>query len=105
MDRTDVSGGRLPPPGLQAPQVRADAKLSWIVQVTQRPGCSCFATSVSTLTTGSQARVRATGCLLTAGAGELLRASLRATGTRTRIEVSERPSTETEIVRVCSALA
>src|SRR3954449_216632 len=71
-------------------------------QVTQRPGCSCFATSVSTLTTGSHATVRATGCLLTAAAGAVLRASLRvcATGTRTRTEVSERPSTTTEIVCV-----
>src|SRR4051794_30975572 len=71
-------------------------------QVTQRPGCSCFATSVSTLTTGSHATVRATDCLLTLGAGGVLRASLRvcATGTRTRTEVSERPSTPTEIVWV-----
>src|SRR5207253_1253804 len=63
---------------------------------------SCLATSVNTLTTGSHATVRVTGCLVSTG---VLRASCRATGTRTRIEVSDSPSTDTEIVRVFNALA
>ena len=76
-----------------------------VAQVTQRPGCSCFATSVSTLTTGSQATVRPIGCLVAPERAACCGLPCGATGTRTRIEVSERPSTETEIVRVFNTLA
>src|SRR5438105_2812941 len=69
--------------------------------VTQRPGCSNFATSVSTLTVGSQATAILRSGLRSAGlvaGGGRLRASF-ATGTRTTIEVSTRLSTFIEIVR------
>src|SRR6266545_4573718 len=88
----------------RAPQdeVSVCGKNSERLHVTQRPGCNNFATSVSTLTVGSQATailrsgLRSAGL---AGAGGRLRASL-ATETRTRIEVSVRLSTFIEIVRV-----
>ena len=62
-------------------------------QVTQRPGCSSLATSVSTLTVGSQATtILRSGffgaCLLT-DVGARLRAYL-STETRTSTEVSVR---------------
>ena len=78
-----------------------------VLQVTQRPGSSCFATSVNTLTTGSHATVAfRSPDLVNEGAEELLPVSMRlslTTGRRTRIEVSERLSSRNEIVRVCAA--
>src|SRR5947199_1474203 len=73
-------------------------------QVTQRPGCSSFATSVSTLTVGSQA----TAILRSALAGLVGAGTLRASfamGTRTSTEVSARLSTRSWIVRVGVAAA
>ena len=63
-------------------------------QVTQRPGSSCLATSVNTLTTGSHATFRPPGL-----ANEVSRAAW-ASGTRISTDVSERPSSRSEIVRV-----
>src|SRR5260221_14447748 len=62
-------------------------------QVTQRPGCSRFATSVSTLTTGSQATVglRSPDDLVTKGAGVVPRAT-EVIGTRIRTDITATPS-------------
>src|SRR5260370_776210 len=69
-------------------------------QVTQRPGWSCLATSVNTLTTGSHATVTLRSPDFSKeGAEEPLRDAC-ATGTRTRTEVSDRPSGRIEIVCV-----
>jgi hypothetical protein len=75
-------------------------------QVTQRPGCNCFATSVSTLTGGSQATVdlRSEDRLIMEGAAGPLRASLAA-GIRITTEVAERLSSRSDIVRVCTDAA
>src|SRR5882672_1143632 len=77
-------------------------------QVMQRPGSSRLATSVSTLTGGSQATVAFRACgFTTAGAGTLLRATLpvpRVTGRRIRTEVSVSTSCRSEIVRVGAAV-
>ena len=71
--------------------------------VTQRPGSSCLATSVNTLTTGSQATAAVPLPDFTIeGADEPLRA-ISAAGTRTSTEVSERPWSRSEIVRVRAA--
>src|SRR5882672_8728634 len=71
-----------------------------VFQVTQRPGCSSLATSVSTLTIGSQATasLRSAG-LVIRGPDGALRACL-ATGMRIRIEVSASASSRRAIVRV-----
>src|SRR5260370_6925125 len=67
-------------------------------QVTQRPGCSCLATSVNTLTTGSHPTVTLRSPDFSKeGAEEPLRDAC-ATGTRTRTEASDRPSGQIEIV-------
>src|SRR5258708_7126784 len=70
--------------------------------VTQRPGWSCLATSVSTLTTGEQATVdfRLAG----PRTGERFRTSSRnAAGKRMRMEVAESRSSRTDIVWLCPA--
>src|SRR5437763_5415897 len=75
--------------------------------VTQRPGWSSFATSVSTLTVGSQATailrsgLRSTGLVATGAgaAGARFRASL-GRGRRTSTEVSDRPSSLSRMVCV-----
>jgi hypothetical protein len=64
------------------------------LQVTQRPGSSRLEISVSTLTTASHASFRSPDL-----PSEVSRAAW-ATGTRTSIEVSERPSSRSEIVCV-----
>ena len=69
-----------------------------VAQVTQRPGSSCLATSVKTLTTGSHATViLRSPDFRNAGAEEPLREAW-ATGTRTKTEVSDRPYGRIEIV-------
>ena len=83
---------------------RAQATVERELQVMQRPGCSSLATSVSTLTVGSQAtaillRSGLRGACLVAAGGGRLRASL-ATGTRTSTDLSVMLSTFSEIVRV-----
>lgn len=72
-----------------------------LAQVTQRPGCSCFATSVNTLTGGSHAtaRLRSDDGLIMEGAAGPLRACLAA-GIRITTEVAERLSSRSDIVRV-----
>ncbi len=67
----------------------------------QRPGCRRFATSVRTLTTGSQATagLRLPG-LISRDAGGQIAATASTAGMRIRIEVSARPSSRIEIVRV-----
>ena len=73
--------------------------------MTQRPGWSCLAISVNTLTTGSQATVNfRSPDFINNGAEGPLRAS-RATGMRTRTDVSESPYNRSEIVRVGTAAA
>src|SRR6266702_7495314 len=74
----------------------------------QRPGSSRLATSVNTLTGGSQATVAFRACGFTAGAGTLLRASCvtgRRIRTRIRTEVSVSTPCRSEIVRVGAAEA
>ena len=78
--------------GEQKAAVRANG-----FQVTQRPGSSSLATSVNTLTTGSHATFRSPGL-----ANKVSRAAW-ATGTRTSTDVSERPSSRSEIVCVRAA--
>jgi hypothetical protein len=98
------------PPAITAKPLRGDEVVSeraGFSQVTQRPGSSRLATSVSTLTGGSQATaVFRTGGFTTAGAGTLLRASLPfpcVTGRRIRTEVAVSASSRSEIVRVGAA--
>src|ERR1700733_9986326 len=67
-----------------------------LCQVTHRPACSRLATSVRTLTTGSQATGRSLPGLVHSGA---LRPAW-ATGMRTSTEVSVSPSRCSEMVRV-----
>ena len=67
----------------------------------QRPGSSCFATSVKMLTTGSQATVLfQTPDFVTCGGVGRERASLLTTGTRSRIEVSAKLSNRSAMVWV-----
>src|SRR6202140_3169603 len=66
-------------------------------QVTQRPGCSRFATSVSTLTTGSQAAARLSPDRSHDGAETPPRAAC-ATGMRTSTVVADTPFSRSEIV-------
>src|ERR1700731_2726932 len=66
-------------------------------QVTQRPGCSRFATSVSTLTTGSQATARLSPERSHDGAGAPPRAAW-ATGMRTSTVVADTPLSCIEMV-------
>src|SRR5437763_1584928 len=92
-------------------RVRMTAKRAYYV--THRPGCSSFATSVRTLTGGSQATaILLLAGLVTGGVGlgplrVSLRASLEAcldtslaTGTRTSTEVSATPSCRSAMVWV-----
>src|SRR5712664_1362243 len=88
-------------------ETTAISKKAGLSQVTQRPGSSRLATSVSTLTGGSQATVVFRACgFATGGAGTLLRASFPTsfvTGRRIRTEVAVSASSRSEIVRVGAA--
>ena len=84
------------------PTLRTCVGISPRHQVTHLPGCSSFATSVSTLTGGSQATMRfdfSAAGFAEGWAGARLRASF-CTGMRSSTEVSARLSTFSSTVRV-----